>query len=252
MMKKKYAVMTICLSACMILSGCQKTGQKKKETSVSQPQATQMAETSYDEMEVKEELNASALEVLSIDYAEKITSKEIFSKTKAGKKMTTAMIQTIKDSAKAEADDPNVAHDSHYLGAEKGYYLCKKSVRFWDAFNNEMDNSSVYFVVFSKDLKKSALVSASIQENSLTDIQYSRESGFVDIMRKNPTEKYIAMYNGTIATLLDEKNQLHDYQQDAQAEVSVKGDYYQALDAGKIAVSYKELTDPANLLWIEK
>ena len=80
-----------------------------------------------------------------------------------------------------------------------------------------------------------------------TGLQFSLEDERE--LRKSPDERYIVLFNqGRL--IIDSGNTVYNWSKRMQYPMEINGDYYHALDYGTLGVSYSELTDPGNLVWI--
>ena len=134
----------------------------------------------------------------------------------------------------------------------EGYYIVTIPVICYNAQSNQYAVDGNYLVFDDiTDLGNNAGLHVVLSE----DGSY-QNSGFIsglipmyltEIMIANPDQEYIFLYNGTAMCMIDEDNTL--YTSPYSDELQVVGDYYHALDYKNIAVSYRNLTDSAHLLY---
>lgn len=121
-------------------------------------------------------------------------------------------------------------------------------IYYWLATDNKVNEVRVDLLVFSKDLKKSATYSLLYEDgkNPTGSISDTEENTF-EILKEHKKTKYIFIENGPSMLLLNAKNEiLNDI--GYRPKVTVKGDYYHALDYKTLAVSYQDLTSEKNLV----
>lgn len=102
-------------------------------------------------------------------------------------------------------------------------------------------------VDYKEGVKASDIVEGINGTKEITGMSFSQDGTLVEMLREHPDEKYIYLCGAGRARLLDKNNAL--YMDDS--EVQVKGDYYHALDYKEIGLSYKDITDKKNLVWIQ-
>lgn len=134
----------------------------------------------------------------------------------------------------------------------EGYYIVTIPVICYNAQLNQYAVDGNYLVFEDiTDLGNNAGLQAVLSADGT-----AQTSGFIsglipkyltEIMIANPDQEYIFLYNGTAMCMIDEDNTL--YTSPYSDELQVVGDYYHALDYKNIAVSYRNLTDSAHLLY---
>lgn len=127
-------------------------------------------------------------------------------------------------------------------------YVSRLPIYYWLATDNKVNEVRVDLLVFSKDLKKSATYSLLYEDgkNPTGSISDTEENTF-EILKEHKKTKYIFIENGPSMLLLNAKNEiLNDI--GYRPKVTVKGDYYHALDYKTLAVSYQDLTSEKNLV----
>lgn len=134
----------------------------------------------------------------------------------------------------------------------EGYYISTIPVICYNAQSNQYAVNGNYLVF--EDITNPDN-NAGLQAVLSTDGSY-QTSGFIsglipkyltEIVIANPDQEYIFLYNGTDMCMIDEDNTI--YTSPYSDEIQVVGDYYHALDYENIAVSYRNLTDSAHLLY---
>lgn len=140
--------------------------------------------------------------------------------------------------------------DTPFYG-ENGCYISKKPIRFFSSDTCEM-SAEERLIAFSKDFSKA--IEIYLYYNAHSDemnvqLTYSVNTVIMDAFTEAPDEEYIFLYNGRFMQILDSYNVLHcgsiDY------DITVKGDYYHALNYEAIAVSYQDIISEENLVWVE-
>lgn len=62
------------------------------------------------------------------------------------------------------------------------------------------------FAIFSRDLKKTAVVTVMLDGKEITGMSFSQDGTFVEMLREHPDEKYIYLCGAGRACLLDKNN----------------------------------------------
>ena len=140
--------------------------------------------------------------------------------------------------------------DTPFYG-ENGCYISKKPIRFFSADTCKMSEEE-RLIAFSKDFSKA--IEIYLYYNAHSDemnvqLTYSVNTAISDAFTEAPDEEYIFLYNGRFMQILDSYNVLHSGSIDY--DITVKGDYYHALDYEAIAVSYQDIISEENLVWVE-
>lgn len=125
-------------------------------------------------------------------------------------------------------------------------YLSKISLRCWDVINNQMVDG-IDFVIFSKDLKKKAVITVMLDGKKITGMNFSYDATILEMLKEQPKEKFIYLCGAGRAQLLGSNNML--YKDDGK--VRGKGDYYHALDYKQIGLFYNMITNKKNLAWVQ-
>lgn len=220
------------------MKGCGDSGEKGKLL-------FSPASMEFSEPEVKEVLDAEEIAGLSVDYKEGVKASDIVEGINGTKEIQKELFLFIRNTLQEE--DPTGAQFDNYFGNESGCYLSKVSLRSWDVAEYKMSDFGSDFAIFSRDLKKTAVVTVMLDGKEITGMSFSQDGTLVEMLREHPDEKYIYLCGAGRARLLDKNNAL--YMDDS--EVQVKGDYYHALDYKEIGLSYKDITDKKNLVWIQ-
>lgn len=183
-------------------------------------------------------LDADEIADLTIDYNGKIPIEAIINNEPGYEKYYEEMIQSI-EAASEEVENFPFYH-------EEGYYISKAPIYHFDARENIL-NSEVQIILFSKDFEKQAKVIWFLDSNNeiLININFSFTN--IKILKDSPDEQYIFLYN-LDELLLDSNNKLYNW---TRFTIEVKGDYYHSLDYETLGISYTKLTDASNLVWID-
>lgn len=139
--------------------------------------------------------------------------------------------------------------DFEFYG-ETGCYFSKVPFFRWDAYRKKWREDMGAFA-FSEDKKKVfSIYFIRLQPEDDLHVGVSEDDRFFKLLKKNPGCKYIPIGNGHDTALLDEENRLTMIGEQYE-EFRVEGDYYHVLDGEKNGISYQELTNPDNLVWID-
>ena len=135
---------------------------------------------------------------------------------------------------------------------ETGCYFSKVPFFWWDAYQKKWrEDMGMGTFAFSKDKKKVfSVYFIRLQPKGDLHVDVAEDDRFFKLLKKNPGCKYIPIKNGYDTALLDEENRLTMIGEQYE-EFCVEGDYYHVLDGEKNGISYKELTNPDNLVWID-
>lgn len=183
-------------------------------------------------------LDAEEIANLTIDYIGKFSVEAIINNEPGYEKYYEDMIQSIEMVSKEMENFP------FYL--EEGYYISKTPVYHFDAQENTI-SSEVQVLLFSKNLEKQAKLIFFLDNNNEISTNINFSFANIKVLRNLPDEKYIFLYN-TNELILDSSNKLYNR---TRFTIEVKGDYYHTLDYETLGISYTELTDPSNLVWID-
>jgi hypothetical protein len=183
-------------------------------------------------------LDADEIANLTIDYNSKIPIEAIINNEPGYEKYYEEMIQSIETLSEEEKNFP--------FYHEEGYYISKAPIYYFDARENII-NSEVQIILFSKDFEKQAKVIWFLDNNNEMLINVSFSFANIKILRDSPDEQYIFLYN-LDDLLLDSNNKLYNW---TRFPIEVKGDYYHSLNYETMGISYTKLTDASNLVWID-
>lgn len=134
------------------------------------------------------------------------------------------------------------------LYGEEQVYVSTLPVFYWDCRQNEVLYHNAMLLFLSEDLKKMGICEISDEGADAYSAKSTHDVGSVmeETLRKRPKQKFIALSNGRNEMLITEKNELLcDYR---SPDISVKGQYYDALEESGISVSWEMLTDRKNLV----
>lgn len=230
------------LSICSILWGCGM--EVKKDSSTERPaistETNTVAETLQDPKEIKEVLDAGEITLDMVnnqDYRMEVDPivdntpgyEEEYNDLKS---FVSAVIST-RDSV---------------MYKQKECYVSRIPIYYWVANRNEVGTASIELLVFSKDLKNSATYSMHCEDGTfIAGSIGDTEEGMLQILKKHKKTKFIFISNGSETLLLNEENKIFNDSVYCP-DITIKGDYYHALDYKTLAVSYQDLTSEKNLV----
>lgn len=143
---------------------------------------------------------------------------------------------------------------SSLLYGKEGCYLSTKGVCLFDIAEYELANIVRCFI-FSEDGEYAGEIYF-FEENGQLDfnvvmknVEYDIQSDVLSALEAVPQEKLIFVTNGYRYTTLNENNELGKLSGDVSFEVS--GDCYNELNDESLAVSYEDIMDRDNWVWVE-
>ena len=193
--------------------------------------------------EGKEVLSAEEIEGLESDYHIDISMEAIINGTDGYEEAHESLWGFI-DSIQQNSGLPYYGSGFQY--GERGCYISLTPIYFWDALSNEIANE-VWVAVFNEDFSEAQVIQFfKVEDTLMMQLSSSFGDSKLEAFRAAPDEKYICLFNSG-GCLLDAQNVLHA----TRDKVTVKGDYYHALDYEKLAVSYNDFAAPERLVWID-
>lgn len=229
----------------VLLCGCA-TKHVSKKVQPKATESTNYASLDFEQPKEKKKLLAEEIEKSKAEHVE-VTLEEIFPKGKKGKKEIKEKLFTyIKNVIQNE--ELTVKQEKNSFQGEKGCYVSKVPLRYWDVVNNKMDTEGIDFIIFSKDFKKHAKLTCFIEDGKDPEFIWSYGVDFLDILIEHPKKKYIFFFDGSVEGMIDSNNQLTLSM--TNEEISVEGDYFHALNAIMPSISYEKITAKNNLIWI--
>lgn len=137
---------------------------------------------------------------------------------------------------------------------ENGCYLSISSVTFFDVASNQTSDVIQCFI-FTKDLEEAGTIrflSDKIETMSVSvnDSESGGTSIVLKALAKEKDKKYVFLTNGMDTKLLDNENNIVNVGL-SKHELEIEGDCYSILEQRGLSVSYNEIIDEENLIWIE-
>jgi len=186
-------------------------------------------------------LDAKELLELSIDYTSKIPIHAIINKEPGYEEYYNLLI--LSATQWLNHDPP------HPFQGDAGFYISMTPVYWFDIYEYKM-HDIVNVVLLSENLENAAEAIFFLVDNSL-----NWNGGFtfypLRLMMQNPDERYIFLFNNIGTFLLDSNNKTHQWTAWGYYTLEVRGDFYNALNHDLLGVSYNDLINPDNLIWIE-
>lgn len=186
-------------------------------------------------------LDAAEISASKIDYEYTLPIKPILDSEEGYEGYYESMVQLVKNLCESAENYP--------FYQEEGFYVSTVPIYYFDAYNNTL-SIETHVLLFSKDMSKTTVLIFFTHNNELqVQVLYPFDSYMEKLFQKEPDEKYIFLFNANDNLIIGSDNEL--YTGISPHEFEVVGDYYHALDYEKLGVSYAELTDADNLVWID-
>ncbi len=137
---------------------------------------------------------------------------------------------------------------------ENGCYLSISSATFFDVASNQTSDVIQCFI-FTKDLEEAGTVRFLRDkiETMSVSVNDSENGGFSIILEKLAKEKdkkYVLLTNGMDTKLLDNENNIVNVGL-SRHKLEIEGDCYSILEKKGLSISYSDIIDKENLIWIE-
>lgn len=137
---------------------------------------------------------------------------------------------------------------------ENGCYLSTSSATLFDVASNKTSDLIQCFI-FTKDLEEAGTIRFLRNDiESMTVIVNDSESGgpsvILEKLAKEKDKKYVLLINGMETKLLDNENNIVNAGP-SRHELEIEGDCYSILEQNGLSVSYSDIIDEENLIWIE-
>lgn len=136
------------------------------------------------------------------------------------------------------------------LYGEDGFYLSVCGTAAFDVPSNST-GSTVQCFIFTKNLEEAGTVyfrKGAISSVSINDTALGTRSAVLKKLEKDKAKKYVVLSNGLETKLLDEENNVTNVGL-SRHKLEIDGDCYSALK--DLSISYNEITDSENLVWLE-
>ena len=166
-------------------------------------------------------------------------------------KGNSSVVSQIKDSLKNQSAD-----EDSYLYQKNGCYISVCGVGIFDSVTGTA-GESMHCFIFTEDMEEAGTVF--LRNSGLqiaADMGYANRSlsGGSEILKYlsgEPDEKYVVLTAGHDQgfAFLDSKNKLTGNR--ASEFIKISGDCRSVLDEAGFSVSYNDITDSGNLIWIE-
>ncbi len=140
------------------------------------------------------------------------------------------------------------------LYGAKGCYLSTKGVCLFNIEEYELSNIIRVFI-FSDNGEYAGEIyffmkNGQLDSNiSIYDTEQDIRSDVLETLEKSPTEKFIFLTNGYRNATLNVNNELGKLYGNVRFEIS--GDCYQALNNETLSISYQEVMDKKEWVWVE-
>lgn len=137
---------------------------------------------------------------------------------------------------------------------ENGCYLSVSSAVFFDVASNQTSDVIKCFI-FTKDLEEAGTIRF-LRDNietmsvNVNDSENGGTSIILEKLAENKDKKYIILTNGMDTKLLDNENNIVNAGSSSH-ELKIDGDCYSILEQKGLSVSYSDIIDEENLMWIE-
>ena len=137
---------------------------------------------------------------------------------------------------------------------ENGCYLSISSATFFDVASNQTSDVIQCFI-FTKDLEEAGAIrflSDKIETMSVSvnDSENGGSSVILEALAKEKDKKYVLLTNGMEIKLLDNENNIVNAGS-SRHKLEIEGDCYSILEQKGLSVSYNDIIDEENLIWIE-
>lgn len=137
---------------------------------------------------------------------------------------------------------------------ENGCYLSISSATFFDIASNQTSDVIQCFI-FTKDLEEAGTVRflngrIETMSVSVNDSENGGTSIVLKALAKEKDKKYVFLTNGTDTILLDKENNTVSAGL-SKHNLEIEGDCYSILEQKGLSVSYNEIIDEENLIWIQ-
>lgn len=137
---------------------------------------------------------------------------------------------------------------------ENGCYLSVSSATFFDVASNQTSDAIQCFI-FTKDLEEAGTIrflSDKIETMSVSvnDSENGGTSIILKTLAKEKDKKYVLLTNGMDIKLLDNENNIVNAGS-SRHKLEIEGDCYSILEQKGLSVSYSDIIDEENLIWIE-
>ncbi len=186
-------------------------------------------------------LDADDIQNIQIKYDSKIPILSVLEQRPGYEKYYKGMLSLME----------NLQNEEGSMFYEKGYYLSRRPIRFFDACQYKMSNEE-WIVVFSEDFSSTAYFQLFYDNQG--ELSYTLVSGelpMLSVLEEEQDEKFIFIFNGRNTLVLDSDNNICYGQNDPKGYFVVEGDYYHTLEDALIGISYREMINEENLIWIE-
>ena len=137
---------------------------------------------------------------------------------------------------------------------ENGCYLSISNTTFFDVASNQTSDVIQCFI-FTKDLEEAGTImflSNKIETLSVSvnNSEYGSPSVILEKLAKEKDKKYVFLINGVDTKLLDNENNIINVGF-SRHKLEIEGDCYSILEQKVLSVSYNDIIDEKNLIWIE-
>lgn len=231
--------MCICFSSCGFVTeeGIDSGSDIKKQQDVEG--SSSLYDDNYYYAAPKAVLNAKEIKETKWDYDIRETVEKILANQ--NKEEYDAMMSIISVSV--------VGENTEAPQNGKKYYISKTPFYCWDAERNRVSGTTATVFVFSAEFRAIGFCDLVFERGKYQTCSYVKadsDDGLMENLKEKPQCKHIAIMNGYIMNLLDDKN-VFLYPNDNPV-VKIQGDYYHAIDYEEIGVSYEELVNLKNLI----
>ncbi|MCM1330568.1 MAG: hypothetical protein NC253_14150 [Ruminococcus sp.] len=232
------AVLAICIAAFVTFSNKQNTSEVQS-VSAAQNEILTVPIKQYDEYSdvCKEETVAEAKNIISAVELKNTIAGEKFGKV-------------FSPFAEINAKEMQTSK----LYNENGCYLSACGAVFFDVASNQT-SEVVQCFIFTEDFEEAGTIrfinnEIETMNISVNDSEYGGSSVILKKLAEEKDKKYILLTNGMDILLLDKENNLINAGS-SRHNLEIIGDCYGVLDEKGLSMSYSDIVDEKNLIWIE-
>ncbi len=140
--------------------------------------------------------------------------------------------------------------ESEYYGVA-GQYISMQPIYSYDVYNNRLQDV-VRYMFFDENLNSAGYVMFFIMNDGgiVNNIIFEVEDLVKNVFLETPDEEFILLQNSNYQIIIDSENEIISNVSDTR-EYQVLGNYYSILDQFDFGVSYSEIIDQDNLIWID-
>lgn len=236
-------IVLLLVSCLIMMTGCTKTGAASGTNKATEPgEQDSLNLVLGGEKNPYLQLNEKDIQAADIDYSRIIPVDKIFNRDNGYKDIYDTMVSDISDLCK------NIKEFSLY--GESGFYVSTVPIRYFDAYDiNMQENMISELCIFSKDFSKGAMYTLFYVDGEITvTCNFTLNSNVKSVLKDKPDEEFIFLSNGGEVLIIDSDNEIIA---GGNNMYEITGDYYHALEYELLAVSYNEITDEENLVWID-